>query len=89
MSGHRRFVLVLEDRQIITCVVNYLRPSADSFARAQAHSILRSCLCPMVEVPAAYDQLEAEVHTGPCWVWFSRFAKNVQLNVANCIFVLS
>ncbi len=37
-SGRQRFVLVLEDRQIITCVVNYLRSISDSFARSQTNS---------------------------------------------------
>ncbi len=64
-SGRRRFVLVLEDRQIITCILNYLRSIADYFASEQTHAILRSCLSLMVNVPAAYDHLEAEVHTGP------------------------
>ncbi len=61
----RRFVLLLEDRQIITCVVNYLRSISDSFAQAQTHSILRSCMSLMVKVTAAYDHLEVEVHSGP------------------------
>ncbi len=46
-------------------MVNYLRSIADSFARSQTHSILRSCLALMEKVPAAYHHLEAEVHTGP------------------------
>ncbi len=64
-SGRRRFILVLEDRQIITCVVNYLRSIADSFARAQTYSIIRSFLSLIVKVPAAYENLEAEVHKSP------------------------
>ncbi len=46
-------------------MVNYFRSIADSFALAQTHSILRSRLSLMVKVPAAYEHLEAEVHTGP------------------------
>ncbi len=64
-SGHRRFVLVLEDCQIITNVVNYLRSIADSFARSQSHSMVAPCLRLMVKVPAAIDHLTAEVTTGP------------------------
>ncbi len=50
-SGRRRFVLALEDRQIITCVVNYFSSIADSFVRAQTHPILRLCLSLMVKIP--------------------------------------
>ena len=64
-SGRARFALVFEDLQIITCVVNYLRSIADYFARAQTHSLLRSCLSLMVEVPDAYEHLEAEFLTSP------------------------
>ncbi len=63
-SVRRRFILVVEDRQIINCIVNYLGSIADSFARAQTHSIVRLWLSLMVKIPAAYDYLKAEVHTG-------------------------
>ncbi len=64
-SGRLRFVLVLEDRQIITGVVNYLRSIVDSLARAETYSILSPCLSQMAKLPVVCDHLEVEVHTGP------------------------
>ena len=65
LSGPPRFVLVLEDRKIISCIVNYLKSISDPFARAQSHSILASCLRLMVKVPAAAKHLETEIDAGP------------------------
>ena len=64
ISGRQRFVLVLEDRQIITCVLNYLRSISDSFDRSQTNSILCSCLRLIVRIPEACEYLEEVVHEG-------------------------
>ena len=65
LSGRRRFILVLDDRKILTTIVNFLKSVSDPFARGQCHSIIASCLRLMVKVPAAANHLESEILIGP------------------------
>ncbi len=56
---------MLEDRQIVTSLVMYVRSITDTLFRSQMHSILCAFLYLMVNVPATARYLESEVNTGP------------------------